>query len=275
MPEGPEIRRAADRLAAAVAGQTVLRAQFAFPHLKHFERALVGSRILSITPRGKALLTAFDNGWTLYTHNQLYGVWHVAGSGERPDTSRSLRVALETECAAILLYSASDIELWRSNEIEAHPFLQGLGPDVLDMTLDEAAVAVRLQSPPFRDRALGALLLDQGFLAGMGNYLRAEVLFDAGLHPALRPRDLDAMQTAHLARALLAIPRHSYATRGIEPTPGMRTDYLAHEGERFRFRVFKREGQPCERCGTAIERGTSQSRPLFLCPHCQPARPPQ
>lgn len=275
MPEGPEIRRAADRLAAAVAGQTVLRAQFAFPRLQRFEAELVGSRILSITPRGKALLTAFDSGWTLYTHNQLYGVWKVAQPGQRPDTTRSLRVALETARAAILLYSASDIELWRSDEIEAHPFLQGLGPDVLDPVLDVDAVAARLQSPAFCGRALGALLLDQGFLAGMGNYLRAEVLFAARLHPALRPRDLDATQTSALAQALLTIPRHSYATRGIEPTPGMRADYLAHEGERFRFRAFKREGQPCEHCGTPIARIASQSRPLFLCPHCQPSRPPQ
>lgn len=270
MPEGPEIRRAADRLAAAVAGQAIVRAEFAFPHLQRFERGLVGQRILSITPRGKALLTAFDGGWTLYTHNQLYGVWKVAEPGQRPDTTRSLRVALETARAAILLYSASDIELWRSDEIEAHPFLQGLGPDVLDPSLDTATVTARLQSPAFRGRALGGLLLDQGFLAGMGNYLRAEVLFDVGLHPAQRPRDLDATRTAHLAQALLAIPRHSYATRGIEPTPGMRKDYQAHEGERFRFHVFKREGQPCERCGTPIARIASQSRPLFLCPRCQP-----
>lgn len=271
MPEGPEIRRAADRLAAAVAGQTVVRAQFAFPHLRRFERELVGQRILSITPRGKALLTAFGNGWTLYTHNQLYGVWKITEPGQRPDTARSLRVALETARAAILLYSASDIELWRSDGIESRPFLRGLGPDVLDPALDAAAVAARLQSPAFRGRALGGLLLDQGFLAGMGNYLRAEVLFDAGLHPTRRPRDLDEARTAQLAQALLAIPRRSYATRGIEPAAGMRADYIAHEGERFRFRVFKREGQPCERCGTPIARISSQSRPLFLCPRCQPA----
>lgn len=275
MPEGPEIRRAADRLAAAVAGQVLVRAQFAFPTLKRFERTLPGRRILSITPRGKALLTAFDDGWTLYTHNQLYGVWQVAGPGERPDTTRSLRVALETRRASILLYSASDIELWRSDEIERHPFLQGLGPDVLDATLKAATVAARLKSPAFRGRTLGVLLLDQGFLAGMGNYLRAEVLFAAGLHPALRPRDLDDAQTARLAETLLAIPRLSYATRGIEPTRGMRADYLARAGEAFRFRVFQRDGQPCERCGTPIARIASQSRPLFLCPHCQPARPPK
>ncbi len=272
MPEGPEIRRTADRLAAAVGGQVLVRADFAFPALKRFERTLPGCRILAITPRGKALLTAFDNGWTLYTHNQLYGVWRVAAPGERPATSRRLRVALETRRAAILLYSASDVELWRSDAIEAHPFLQRLGPDVLDPSLDAASVAARLEAPAFRGSALGVLLLDQRFLAGMGNYLRAEVLFDAGLHPALRPRDLDDAQTARLAEALLAIPRRSYATRGIEPTRGMRADYLAREGEAFRFRVFQREGEPCERCGTPIARIASQSRPLFLCPSCQPRR---
>ena len=271
MPEGPEIRRAADRLAAAVAGAPLRHAWFAFPALKRFEASLPGQRIESIQPRGKALLTRFDHGWTLYSHNQLYGVWKVAAAGERPDTRRSLRVALETADSAILLYSASDVSMWRSDEVASHPFLRGLGPDVLDPALDTAAVAARLQSPTFSGRALGGLLLDQGFLAGMGNYLRAEVLFDAGLHPTQRPRDLDPVQTAHLAAALLAIPRHSYATRGIEPTPGMRSDYLAQGEGSFRFRVFKRDGQPCPRCGTPIVRTQANSRPMFLCPRCQPA----
>lgn len=273
MPEGPEIRRAADRLAAAVLNEPLQRVQFAFPQLKPFERRLSRHRITSITPRGKALLTAFDNGWTLYTHNQLYGVWKIAPAGRWPDTTRSLRVALETARSAILLYSASDIELWRSDEIGNHPFLQGLGPDVLDPSLTNAQVAQRLQSPTFRNRALGGLLLDQGFLAGLGNYLRAEVLFATKLHPRLRPCDLDEVQTRQLAEALLAVPRLSYRPRGVEPRPGMRKDYQSHEGETFRFHVFKREGEPCERCGTAIARIASNSRPLFLCLHCQPASP--
>ena len=271
MPEGPEIRRTADRLAEAVVGRPLASAWFAAPALKRFATSLPGHRIVAVEPHGKALLTRFDHGWTLYSHNQLYGVWKIAQPGQRPDSTRSLRVALETERAAILLYSASDIELWRSNEIEAHPFLQGLGPDVLDMALDADVVAARLHSPVFRGRALGGLLLDQGFLAGMGNYLRAEVLWEAGLHPAVRPGDLLPARRERLAQALLSIPRLSYSTRGIEPAPGMRPDLIAHEGERFRFHAFKREDQPCERCGTPIQRGSASSRPLVLCPHCQPA----
>src|SRR5690606_34342740 len=137
-----------------------------------------------------------------------------------------------------------DVAMWRSDELHRHPFLARLGPDVLDSALDETAVEARLRDPRFRGRALGGLLLDQGFLAGMGNYLRSEVLFAAGLLPQRRPRDLDDAQRRALARELLAIPRHSYATRGIEPARGMRGDYLADTAEGFRFRVFDREGEP-------------------------------
>lgn len=269
MPEGPEIRRAADRLARAVVGKRLASAWFAFPPLKRFEKSLPGAVIESITPHGKALLTRFDSGWTLYSHNQLYGVWRIAGAGERPDTKRSLRVALEAGRKAILLYSASDVAMWRSDELHLHPFLSRLGPDVLDPALDEAAVEARLRDPRFAGRALGGLLLDQGFLAGMGNYLRSEVLFAAGLLPQRRPRDLDAGELAALACELLSIPRHSYATRGIEPARGMRDDYLADTPEGFRFRVFDREGQPCPACGTELLRQENGSRRLYLCPRCQ------
>lgn len=269
MPEGPEIRRAADALAAAVVGKPLAHAWFWTPALQRHAKGLVGRTIESITPHGKALLTRFDHGWTLYSHNQLYGVWKVAAAGERPDTTRSLRVALETADRAILLYSASDVAMWRSDEVHQHPFLVKLGPDVLDPALDAATVAARLREPRFRGRALAALLLDQGFLAGMGNYLRSEVLFAAKLAPDLRPADLGAAQVRALAKALLDIPRRSYATRGIEAASGMREDYLTDTPEGFRFKVFDREGQACERCRTTIVREEHGTRRLYLCPRCQ------
>ena len=269
MPEGPEIRRAADRLAEAIVGKPLVSAWFAAPALKRFAKTLPSHRIVAIEPHGKALLTRFDHGWTLYSHNQLYGVWKVAGAGDRPQTTRSLRVALETADRAILLYSASDVAMWRDADLPRHPFLSKLGPDVLDPALDADAVERRLRDPRFRGRSLAALLLDQGFLAGMGNYLRAEVLFEAELSPRRRPADLDDDQRRRLAVALLAIPRHSYRTRGIEPARGMRDDYLTDTAAGFRFMVFDREGQPCPRCGAAIVRKTLAGRRLYVCPDCQ------
>ena len=269
MPEGPEIRRAADRLATAVVGEPLVRAWFAFPELKHYQRGLKGRCIKAIAPHGKALLTRFDHGYTLYSHNQLYGVWTIAGSGERPETGRSLRVVLETAERAILLYSASDVSMWRSDDVNRHPLLAKLGPDVLDPTLDAAQVFERLHAAAFRGRSLGALLLDQGFLAGMGNYLRSEVLFLARLSPQRRPQDLQVQQLQALAAALLDVPRRSYATCGIEPASGMRADYLTDTPQSFRFAVFDREGEACPNCKATIERLEVGSRRLYLCPRCQ------
>ncbi|MFI8415408.1 endonuclease VIII [Serratia sp. NPDC078593] len=262
MPEGPEIRRAADKLVAAVLAQPLTDVWFAFPQLKHYQAELVGERIIAIEPRGKALLTHFSNGLTLYSHNQLYGVWKVAKSGETPDTKRDLRVRLQTAEQAILLYSASDITVAPREEIEQHPFLKRIGPDVLDSELTEQQVAQRLLSPAFCRRQLGGMLLDQAFLAGLGNYLRAEILWQAQLAPRHKPHDLTADAVQRLAQALLEIPRLSYQTRG-------RVNDDVHHGALFRFNVFHRSGEPCLRCGAMIEKTTLSSRPFYWCPVCQ------
>lgn len=84
MPEGPEIRRAADSLEAAIKGEPLTEAWFAFPQLQHYQSQLVGQRVTRIETRGKALLTHFSGGLTLYSHNQLYGVWRVVDAGAQP-----------------------------------------------------------------------------------------------------------------------------------------------------------------------------------------------
>lgn len=271
MPEGPEIRRAADQLARAVVGQVLTDVWFAFPTLAARADELVGRRVRAIEPHGKALLTHFEGGLSLYSHNQLYGVWKVAAPGRWPATTRSLRVALSTAKKSILLYSASDIELWPTEGLAEHPFLVKLGPDVLDTQLTAATVAARLDAPRFRGRSLTALLLDQGFLAGMGNYLRSEVLFEAAIAPQRRPRDLNAAERIALAEALLDVPRRSYATRGVarRGRNRLRADLQADHGEAFRFRVFGRAGEDCEACGTPVQRDELGGRRLYWCSRCQ------
>lgn len=269
MPEGPEIRRAADRLAKAVVGEPLVEVFFATAALKHHQSELTGHRIESITSRGKALLTRFDNGWTLYSHNQLYGVWQVVDAGERPENTRSLRVVLETHAKAILLYSASDISMWRSDELWRHPYLSKLGPDVLDPSVTVDDVGARFDDPGFARRSLAVLLLDQSFLAGMGNYLRSEALLQARLLPQRRPGDLDAGERTRLALALLDVPRRSYRSRGIRKTDGMKADYVTSTAAGFRMHVFGRAGEPCSRCGEMIVRREIAGRRLYLCTGCQ------
>ena len=262
MLEGPEIRRAADSLEAAIKGKPLTDAWFAFPQLKPYETQLIGQTVTHIETRGKALLTHFSHNLTLYSHNQLYGVWRVINVGEQPQTNRVLRVRLQTAEKAILLYSASDIEMLTPEQLLTHPFLQRVGPDVLDMRLTAETVKARLLSPAFRNRQFSGLLLDQAFLAGLGNYLRVEILWEVGLAGQRKASQLNERQLDALSHALLEIPRLSYNTRGV-------VDDKKHHGALFRFKVFHREGKPCERCGGAIERTMLSSRPFYWCPACQ------
>ena len=110
MPEGPEIRRAADKLEQAIVGQPLRAVEFAFARLKSFEEELAASRVRAIETRGKALLTHFANGLSVYSHNQLYGRWQVVKAGALPKTTRSLRFAVRGTSHDILLYSNLDSE---------------------------------------------------------------------------------------------------------------------------------------------------------------------
>lgn len=262
MPEGPEIRRAADNLEKAIKGKPLTKAWFAFPHLQRFAADLTGERVDAIETRGKALLTHFSNGLTLYSHNQLYGVWRVVNANDNPQSNRILRVRLQTQDKAILLYSASDIEMLTADQLAQHPFLLRVGPDVLDMTLTVEMVKERLLSTRFRRRQFSGLLLDQAFLAGLGNYLRVEILWHTGLAPSHKAADLTQTQLDALADALLAVPRLSYTTRG-------KVNEKRHHGALFSFKVFHRAGKKCERCGGIIEKTTLSSRPFYWCPGCQ------
>ena len=271
MPEGPEIRRAADRVARVLAGRTVVEANFGLPHLEPFAEALAGRLVTSVDTRGKAMLTRFDNGLTLYSHNQLYGRWYTMPRGRRPKTSRQLRVALSTETHSALLYSASDIDVLKPRELERHPFLARLGPDVMDTELAPSAVKARLADERFARRSLGALYLDQSFVAGLGNYLRSEILFAARVHPRRKAESLTVPEARALARETLTVARRSYRTGGLT-VPDREARRLESRGLSFgerRFYVFDREGQPCRRCGSPIEKTLMSSRNLFFCPACQ------
>jgi endonuclease-8 len=273
MPEGPEIRRAADRLARVLVDNELARVFFKFPRLKRFQRALTGERVTAVDTHGKALLTRFSNGLVLFSHNQLYGRWYVTRGRQTPKTNRSLRAALYTTDHSALLYSASSIDVLAADDVPSHPFVSRLGPDILDPRLTAEQIAERLTAKQFRGRSLGALLLDQGFLAGNGNYLRSEILFFSGLSYGAKPASLSAASRRRLGRQILALAGRSYRTGGITNPPS-RVAALKAAGltrSKYRFAVFGRAGAPCYACGTPIERCNVGSRRLYFCANCQPA----
>ena len=276
MPEGPEIRRMVDDIHQAVGGQRATKVFFAFERLKDFENILLGRRIERVEARSKAVLVFFealneDGPWCVYSHNQLYGKWRIGRPDREPKTSRQLRFSVSGPKKAARLYSASDIQLIRPDALNEVPYLSRLGPDPLNQPVTVAQLLPVFATKRFHGRYLGGLLLDQGFVAGIGNYLRSEILFEAKISPWSRPRDLGRRGQHRLADAILTMVYRTYRLKGITNTPD-RAERLRSEGWTFgqrRHMVFNRDAAPCHDCGTAIVRTVVASRRLYYCPVCQ------
>jgi endonuclease-8 len=272
MPEGPEILKSADLIASKIQGKRV-EVYFGLPRLKNVEKALSGCLITRVTSRGKALLTFFDNNMVMLTHNQLYGIWFCLPLNEMPNTSRQLRVRIASEEHHALLYSASTIDVMRTEDLEQHPFISKLGPDVLDDEVTVASIRERLMSYRWKGKRLGHLLLEQAFLAGLGNYLRSEILFFARLNYHLKVGELTTEQLSNLSDAIKHVTFRSYKNSFITLPPTL----LAQQQEKYsdyeayRFAVFDREGEGCVYCDAPIKRDDVAGRRLYYCPQCQAA----
>ncbi|MDY6899224.1 MAG: endonuclease VIII [Cyanobacteriota bacterium] len=271
MPEGPEIKQAADKIASAIIDFPVKEIFFAFERLKPYESELKNHRITKVDTKGKAMLIHFDNELTIYSHNQLYGKWMVRKAYDYPKTNRQLRLAIHNHQKSALLYSASDIEVLDKDELALHLFLNRLGPDILDETLNQEQIINRLQDKKFIKKRFSTLFLDQGFLAGNGNYLRSEILFVGKIHPTLRPIDCNQKQLQKLAQAALTVPRQSYETKGITNNLEIVAELKAKRYKRQEYRhwVFGREDKPCYICSTNIIKDTTGGRRYYYCPQCQ------
>jgi endonuclease VIII len=272
MPEGPEVKRAADEIGKAITDRPITEIFFAFSHLKPYEQILQGQTVQSVRSKGKATLINLENQLTIYSHNQLYGKWIIRKAYSYPETNRQLRLAIHNSSRSAFLYSASAIEVLDGVAIAFHPFLSNLGPDVLDETTTVEQVVQRFQDKRFRRRNFLSLLLDQRFLCGLGNYLRSEVLFVAGLHPTHCPTDCTPEQIMQLAIAAISITQQSYQT-GVLTNNLQIVAQLQQQGYHrasYRHYVFNRKDKPCFICSTLIIKAISGGRRYYYCPNCQP-----
>ena len=169
MPEGPEIKRLSSRLKKVLVDKALASVEFTYQGLGAYNQELLSQKIVDVDSRGKALIISFSEGLSIYSHNQLYGKWLIVRSGKVPKTNRSQRLVISTNRHSAFLFSASDIQVLKTVDLGSHPFLSKLGPDALGNATTKNQVLEQLVSKRFRRRSLGALLLDQGFIAGLGN----------------------------------------------------------------------------------------------------------
>lgn len=260
MPEGDTVWRTATRLHRALAGEVVTLSDLRFPEIATAD--LRGATTVEVVSRGKHLLHRFDSGVTLHSHLKMEGQWRVESPSDAARWLRraDLRAAIGTEVWTALGLRLGLLELLpthRESDVVGH-----LGPDALgaDWDLEKAAERVRTAGGP-----IGAALLDQRNVAGIGTMYAAETLFIERQHPWTPVAELAPDRVVAIidrAQRLLDTGR----LHAVQAPTGVR-----RKGEEM-F-VHARSGRPCRRCGgtvrVAMTGAAGQERTMFYCPSCQ------
>ena len=269
MPEGDTIFRAAQTLQRALAGHAVTRFETVLAHLArvHDDAPITGRTIESVRSSGKWLLIEFSGGLTLLTHMRMSGSWHIYRPGEPWRQTRSnMRIVIATDKIVAVAFSVPVAEFHTPRTLAHREGFNRLGPDLLSTEFDDEAALGRLQSRP--DAELGIALLTQSLMAGLGNVFKSEACFAARLNPF---RTVGSLSQTEL-RDVVTIAKKLIRSNVVGAYPMRRTTGRTNLSERLW--VYKRAGQPCRICGTAIESRKQgiEARPTFWCPLCQPSK---
>jgi formamidopyrimidine-DNA glycosylase len=273
MPELPEVETIRAGLEPVLRGRRLDRVEIRDPRLtRPFDpavvaRALEGERVAGLDRRGKYLIVRFESGRVLLVHLRMTGNFLVG--------SRGTLAADPHERAVVRLDDGSDVTYrdvrrfgtWLLVEPqEVEPYLSDrLGEEPLENTFRTAVLAARLAG---RRAPIKAALLDQRTLAGMGNIYADEALWRARVHPLRPAGELDANEIRRLHRGIRDALRVGISRQGATLS-----NYATPDGERGgmqeEFKVYGREGEPCPRCGTPIEKIHAGGRGTSYCPSCQ------
>ena len=267
MPEGDTVWLAGRRMAGALVGHRLIRAELRHPRLSAAN--LVGSRVDDVASIGKHLLIRLDDERSLHTHFRMDGAWHLYRPGRAwHGPEHQVRAVLAVPEQVAVGFRLHDMALVPTGQ--EHRLVGHLGPDLLgpDWGPEREAEAVRrLTAQP--DRELGLALLDQTVMAGVGNLYKTEVCFLLGVSLWSPVSAVDPAAAVALSRRLL----RRNAERPEQSTTGELRRGAAHW-------VFERAGQACRRCGDIVSSaGQSASRGTFeriayWCPTCQPGPHP-
>jgi len=264
VPEGDTVWRTARHLDRALSGSVLVVSDFRVP--AHATVDLAGQEVVRTLSRGKHLLTRIGDDLSLHSHLLMEGAWHLyrpGASWRRP--AHQARVVLTTPDWTAVGFSLGVLELLRRDQEE--DVVGHLGPDLLGPDWDEDEAVRRLLADS--QRTIGEALLDQRNLAGIGNLYKSELCFLAGVHPWTPVADVpDLLRLVRRARAMLEAnkERVEQVTTG-DLRRGRRTW------------VYRRDRQPCRRCGTTIQvamqgegsdLGGPEQRATYWCPNCQP-----
>jgi formamidopyrimidine-DNA glycosylase len=287
MPELPEVETVRRGLHELIIGKVVTKVTHDTP--KGFPNAtndvtqfLINARITDVRRRAKVLMIDLSSDYSLIIHlkmtgqlvyvasNTRFGAGHPSDSlvGELPD--KSTRVTLEFSDDSKLFFNDQRkfgwVRLMPTLEIPNIDFMKKVGPEPLDADFTVEQFTERFAR---RGRTnIKAALLDQSIVAGIGNIYADETLWGAKVHPKRLVNTLTKEEFEALYHEMRAV-----MTLAIEKGGSSNHTYVNAEGKKGSYmdfaRAFRREGLPCPRCGTTIEKLRVAGRGTHVCPHCQ------
>ncbi len=230
---------------------------------REMEAALTGRRIVEVGRHGKYLLLALDDGQTWVVHLRMTGSLVHAAAEALPHRFERARINLD-DGMSIRFNDMRKFGTWHlvDDPREAMP---GSGPDALsdEFSPDWLISRLRRRSAPVK-----ALLLDQRVAAGVGNIYADEALWIAGIHPETPAGTIGPRRVRRLHAGILQTLQESLGDRGSSFSDYR--DGLGGEGlHHIRVHVFRRDGEPCGRCDTVIQKVRVAGRGTHFCPRCQ------
>jgi formamidopyrimidine-DNA glycosylase len=291
MPELPEVETVRRGLTPAMLGARIdtvelRRADIRFPFPPSFAKRLTGQRVIDLKRRAKYLLFELDGGETLIAHLGMSGSFRTEKTAvstpgsfhhERSKDPKHDHVVLTLDNGWVVTYNDPRrfgfMDLGPTETLEQHPRIRGLGAEPLAVDFDAARLAALFAG----SRApLKSALLDQKRIGGLGNIYVCEALFRARLAPT-RPASILANARGGPTPAAIAISAAIRAVleEAVEAGGSTLRDHRQANGElgyfQHAFKVYDREGLPCERkgCRGIIARITQAGRSTFYCPKCQ------
>jgi formamidopyrimidine-DNA glycosylase len=274
MPELPEVQTIVDDLKASLlVGKRVKRVSVFWPRTIHdmapgaFCRKIEGKCIVSVGRRGKFIVIGLETGLFLLIHLRMSGRLLLTAENHIRDKHEHVWLTF-TDGHRLRFHDTRKFGRMYLVE-DANAILQKLGPEPLSRRFTARKLAERLGR---HRRMLKPLLLDQSFVAGLGNIYVDEALWAARLHPCRISQSLDANEVKQLHRSIRLALRRGLKNLGTSLGTGEANFYsVARRRGRNKdeLKVFRRSGCPCPRCRAKIERIVVGQRSTHICPECQ------
>jgi formamidopyrimidine-DNA glycosylase len=268
MPELPEMENYRRLLNQRIANQVITHVEInreksinVNPEL--FIRKVTNQKVITVTRRGKHLLFHLQNSQILLLHLMLGGWMYFGSEDDKPKRTIQVRLSFGNQHLYFIGLRLGYLHLYNEKDVQQE--LSDLGPEPLEQNFTPQAFLELLWN---RRGRIKTKLLDQEFIAGIGNCYSDEICFQAGILPKKGIEDISETERTVLYQSMQQVLQHALKNGGYMESPFFQNDTLTG-GYNDLCLVYDREGENCKRCGSMIIKETISSRKTFFCPNCQ------